>query len=144
MDRFWSKVDMNPYHCWEWLASTDGRGYGQFRLNKKTPKAHLVSYELTYGPRPNDLVVRHTCDNTLCVRPDHLILGTQYDNVRDMITRKRHGNTIKTHCVNGHEFTEENTYHPPHRPGTRDCKACHLEATRRYDRKKRNERKQLP
>mgnify|MGYP001618256634 CR=1 FL=1 len=139
MDRFWSKVDMNPHHCWEWLRSTDNHGYGQFSLNRRPRKAHIVSYMLTKGEIPKGQKVRHTCDNPPCVNPDHLILGTQYDNVRDMVTRGRHGNTIKTHCKNNHEFTEDNTYYPPHRHGTRDCRTCHNDASRRYKEKKKNE-----
>ena len=48
-----------------------------------------MSYELAYGPFVKSLVVRHKCDNTKCCNPEHLELGTQLDNVDDMLTRKR-------------------------------------------------------
>jgi hypothetical protein len=126
MDRFWSKVDMNPHHCWEWLASTHkGKWpYGQFWYEGKMRKAHRVAYLLTHQDCPDDLVVRHTCDNPICVNPDHLILGTVADNNKDTMDRGRfvHPNSLKTHCKRGHEFTIENTYIDA-RNG-RQCRQC--------------------
>ena len=88
--RFWSKVDPAPGQCcWEWTACKTTRGYGFFKLNYRNVHAHRVAYTLTKGEIPDGLVVRHTCDNRLCCNPDHLILGTQADNIADMHKRKR-------------------------------------------------------
>lgn len=83
--------------------------------------AHRFLYEALNGRISPSLVVRHTCDNPPCVRPDHLIVGTCADNTRDKIERGRDWNSTKTHCVNGHEFTPKNTriY-----KGTRCCRRC--------------------
>jgi len=82
--------------CWEWM-STIKNGYGCFESDsiqmkaRKSRKrgAHQVSYEAFKELIPQGMVVRHTCDNPLCVNPDHLILGTQADNVADRETRGR-------------------------------------------------------
>jgi HNH endonuclease len=82
--------------CWEWVGGKKN-GYGSFESNgiqmkaRKSGKrgAHQVSYEAYKGEIPQGLVVRHTCDNPCCVNPDHLILGTQADNVADRESRGR-------------------------------------------------------
>lgn len=40
-------------------------------------------------PLRSDEIVRHTCDNPPCFLFDHLVLGTQDDNVADMVERGR-------------------------------------------------------
>ena len=82
--------------CWEWMSTTK-KGYGVFESGsvsmaaRKSSKrgAHQVSYEAYNGLIPKGQVVRHTCDNSLCINPDHLILGTQADNVADREARGR-------------------------------------------------------
>lgn len=88
IDRFWDKVDCSG-ECWEWIASIGSTGYGQFAKNNMPQKAHRVAWIITYGDIPSNLQVLHSCDNRKCVRPDHLFLGTQLDNMRDMISKGR-------------------------------------------------------
>jgi len=97
LKRFWSKIEIpvdweTNDQCWKWKAST-WKGYGQFLLyeNKKV-RAHRFIYEYYYGPILDDLIIRHKCDNPSCCNPNHLITGTQIDNVNDMIERKRQNN----------------------------------------------------
>lgn len=116
--RFWSKVRYGP-NCWEWQA-TPSQAYGLFRHKGRMRKVHRVAYELTYGPI-GILVVRHQCDNPRCVRPSHLALGTQSDNVRDSIERRRwaNGNSRKETCKRGHA---PNWY--VDKSGGRHCRPC--------------------
>ena len=94
-ERFIAKVDKDTKTgCWEWTASTNGVGYGQIGKwvgHKKwtMASAHRVSYEL-YKGSIGDFYVLHTCDNTKCVNPEHLFLGTAKDNMRDKISKGRH------------------------------------------------------
>jgi hypothetical protein len=51
--------------------------------------AHRLSYELFKAPIADGNVIMHTCDNPLCVNPDHLIQGTQLQNITDMHEKGR-------------------------------------------------------
>ncbi len=90
--RFWQKVQKGD-GCWEWQGSRNKLGYGITSLRGRAIRAHRVSWEIVNGPIPDGLLVCHRCDNPACVRPDHLFLGTQIDNLRDMRTKGR-GNDI--------------------------------------------------
>lgn len=88
--RFWSKTQWTASGCREWTASTDRKGYGQFRVGGRAGKlvrAHRVAWAIVHGD-PGDFLVLHSCDNRRCVWTDvsdgHLSLGTNLDNVRDM------------------------------------------------------------
>lgn len=93
--RFWSHVDVgNPTECWLWTAGKSGFGHGRFAIEGKLYSPHRISYTIAHGriplsPAYHGTVVRHTCDNPACCNPDHLELGSQRDNARDMVTRDR-------------------------------------------------------
>jgi len=129
MDRFWSKVNKTD-ECWIWTAGKNQKGYGQFRLNGKTQKAHRVSYELMIGPIPDGLQIDHLCRNRACVRPDHLEAVTPRENTSRGDTGKNM--LVKTHCPQGHPYDEANTYR--YKSGARSCRSCH----RNYERERRN------
>lgn len=76
--------------CWEWQRTKDKHGYGGLRANNRWVKAYRFSYERSIGPIPKGMSVLHSCDNPPCVNPDHLFLGTQADNLRDMRRKGRH------------------------------------------------------
>ena len=75
--------------CWIWTACRNRAGYGRIGVHRRSELAHRVAYELSKGPIQNGLIVRHKCDNPPCVNPEHLIVGTHADNVRDMDERGR-------------------------------------------------------
>jgi hypothetical protein len=81
------KADENI--CWPWLGGADNHGYGLFYVAGKTLLAARVSYALYAEPIPDGLVIRHKCDNPICVNPKHLETGTKNDNSKDMVYRNR-------------------------------------------------------
>jgi hypothetical protein len=91
IERFWSKVDRRSAgDCWEWQACCHRQGYGWFyRKGGQQVLAHRYSYELHHGSLRRRDKVLHTCDNPRCVNPSHLRLGTQADNVHDMMAKGR-------------------------------------------------------
>lgn len=76
--------------CWLWLGQLDAGGYGCIRIGRKMIKAHRASFMVYRDMIPKGIKVLHHCDIPSCINPDHLFLGTQADNVRDMITKGRH------------------------------------------------------
>jgi hypothetical protein len=68
-------------------------GYGVIRYAGRVQKAHRVSYTLNNSPIPDGMMVCHSCDNPSCVRPDHLFLGTQQDNMDDRMAKGRYQRT---------------------------------------------------
>ena len=78
--------------CWLWTASLRSNGYGQINEGGRSRmmlKAHRVSWTLYRGAIPDGLCVLHKCDTPPCVNPDHLFLGTQAQNVKDMHDKGR-------------------------------------------------------
>jgi hypothetical protein len=90
--RFWENVEKSD-RCWRWTGSVTNYGYGRIsagsRDSQRVWQAHRLSYWLHYGDYDRQLFVCHKCDNPICVRPDHLFLGTQFDNMRDCKNKGR-------------------------------------------------------
>src|SRR3990172_11012531 len=85
-ERFLAKITKTKT-CWLWKESK-GR-YAHFRLFGKPVRINRAAYILFIGPIPEGYEVCHTCDNTKCVRPSHLFLGTHLDNMVDMVNKSR-------------------------------------------------------
>jgi len=109
---FWKRVRRthSKKGCWLWQGGKTRDGYGKFQVSRtysptgrfRTTRAHHVAWFLSHGEwPPQNLQVRHTCDTPLCVRPDHLLLGTLVDNVRDMVERGRRGHGNQTNHARG-------------------------------------------
>lgn len=110
--RFWLKVRKSR-HCWIWSGRPTSKGYGQFTLWRGgrwvNLRAHRLAYEFWHSCVLGRRMLRHTCDTPLCVNPGHLLIGTQKENIADMISRGRQHHQRKTHCKWGHKFTKRNT-----------------------------------
>lgn len=108
VSRFWSKVKKTK-RCWLWTACLNGGGYGYIRINKVGKVAHRVCYELHFGSIPKGKILRHTCDNPRCVRPSHLIPGTQQQNVDDMWSRGRGKSPIQKRTLTDRDLLKIHT-----------------------------------
>jgi len=108
--------------CRESTSLTE-HGYGYRTVDGKRWRMHRwVVAQIDGEDAIKGKVVMHICDNPACYRYDHLRIGSQADNMADMADKGRAYGQQKTHCVHGHEYTEENTYVRP--SGRRQCKSC--------------------
>ena len=92
--------------CWQWIGAKKGQNYGSFSINGKDYRAHRIAYKLFISEYDQNLNVLHHCDNTLCVRPDHLFLGTHKENMQDKVLKNRQSKLSGELCV-AHKLTEE-------------------------------------
>ncbi len=88
LERLWARTDTSG-ECWIWRGGKGSMGYGKISRRGKTIGTHQLSWELARGTIPKGLSILHRCDVPLCVRPTHLFLGTQRDNMRDMVRKGR-------------------------------------------------------
>lgn len=96
--------------CVEYEGYRDRAGYGKRKIGGKPRLAHRVAYCEANDLSLEDIggkVVRHTCDNPSCINPDHLVLGTQADNMRDKVERGRTSSTAGERSVQAKLTTEQ-------------------------------------
>jgi len=82
-------IKLGPDECWIWLAAVNSKGYGVIRNEDTMWLAHRVAWVFENGPIPDGLDVLHSCDIPPCVNPGHLFLGTNMDNINDMLKKGR-------------------------------------------------------
>lgn len=99
-DRIYKFIDKKGEDdCWEFIGCRNSDGYGRIGTTpSKNESAHRIIYKLEKGDIPKGNVVMHTCDNPPCCNPKHLILGTQNDNIQDMVSKQRHVYNTKENC----------------------------------------------
>ena len=84
-----SKASGDPDGCWNFTGHKDRLGYGKVKFRGKRFLAHRAAYMITNGHLPEGLLVCHHCDNPSCINPQHLFLGTNYDNTMDAVRKGR-------------------------------------------------------
>lgn len=93
--------------CIVYTRGRDAAGYGVVSKNgQRLGQAHRVSWELTNGPIPPGLLICHKCDNPPCINPDHLFMGTQGDNMKDMMKKGRGPKPVGGEIVFGMRVTD--------------------------------------
>ena len=141
LQRFWVKVQVVPTGCWLWTGARGKKGYGRFRPDAsrkgvdRRVMAHRFAYEIFIGEVPEGLQLDHLCRNHACVNPNHLEVVTSQENIKRGESGRN--NRLKTHCPRGHPYNGANTY--KNRRGSRCCRVCAREATRRWRANKRKE-----
>ena len=88
-DRMQKYSELQKSGCIYWTGTIESTGYGSVRFQGKRLKAHRAAWIACYGDIPNGILVLHKCDNKCCINPEHLWLGSQKDNMRDMIQKGR-------------------------------------------------------
>lgn len=90
LDRFTEKyIPVPESGCWLWIGSSANGGYGQIKNSGKKVLAHRVAWMIRHGSIPDSVDVLHRCDVPCCVNPDHLFLGTDFENQRDSYSKGR-------------------------------------------------------
>ena len=119
--------------CWVWSGLLTPKGYARYKYKGRGWRVSRLLFLLNEQPlQPYPLEqALHSCDNPACVNPAHIRRGTQRENVADALSRKRWFSDKITHCPQGHEYTDDNTYREARRgKHYRRCRTCVLQRSR--------------
>lgn len=122
--------------CWIWMRG-EANGYGVYPWEGRRRQVTHLALASIGVEIPNGLFACHHCDNSLCVNPDHLFVGTQKANMVDAQVKGRLvGYGKRLVCKQGHPLSGENLYLDIPR-GKRGCRICRREWGRKVDAKRR-------
>lgn len=144
--RLQRNCEIKPNGCWEWKLARNPAGYGNTTCGDLRGPAHKFSYAAFVGVVPAGMVVRHKCDNPPCINPEHLEVGTQWENAMDCVRRGRAKFLKKQeYCNRGlHKMEGENiawnnvsVLATGDKYWGRQCRACKIETERKRQRRKK-------
>lgn len=144
-DRIWKRFVIPASGCWIFTGYRNRGGYGRVGWNGKAVLLHRLVWEFVKGPLLVTDVLDHLCRNRGCCNPNHLEIVTAKENHRRgdhiaMTAAAAAARRDRTHCVNGHELTQENTRIRRRQSGGRTCRACDRNRQREYRRSKLREK----
>lgn len=146
---FIRNIVINDNCCWNWQASLDQHGYGQYHADKPHGRAHVFSYNLFKGDVPEGMHVHHKCRNRRCVNPDHLVVVGKSEHARMHALEglmqadgkkfyEVNHNSMKTHCSNGHPYSGDNLRVYIHNGKEwRQCRECRRRINREGQQRRR-------
>lgn len=124
-----------PSTCWPWLGASNQFGYGQIRDGERARLATHVALEIDGRPRPDGALALHSCDNPICVNPNHLRWGTKRDNTLDMIERGQFRTPFirQDRCVRGHDLGLTRHISRGGHSSCRECNTIRLRERRAHE-----------
>ena len=138
VERIEQKLERLPFSgCWVYMGALNQSGYGWVGVGSRAQgvdRAHRIMYRHYVGPIPGGKELDHVCRVRSCCNPAHLEAVTRAENCRRGEGGKATGarNKAKTHCPQGHEFTEANTYRYVVR-GKYECRGCKICRSRKKE-----------
>jgi len=142
LGRILKRVSVQSPGCWVWEGAKNPGGYGMVKVDGRGQLVHRLVWTGLVGAIPEGLVIDHLCRVVACVNPDHLEPVTHTENVRRGAAPHIAGvrNANKTHCPQGHEYSEENTFTDA---GSRRCRTCVRARLREYEKTRPDRREYM-
>jgi hypothetical protein len=128
--RLWSNTRVDDNGCWTWTGPLNPKGYGKINIGGTTHQVHRLGALLAAAPFDPELTLDHLCRNRASWNPAHLEPVPLRENILRGVGPTAL-NARKTHCPQGHEYTEDNIRRRADRPNERECKTCHRAAKAR-------------